>query len=128
MPGELAAGAWVQPTIWTDLPESAAVVREEIFGPGCHIRPFDSEEELLPLVNANRYSLSTTIWTNDLIRAHRVEANVVVSIIWVHSWVPAYLAHAVVVRGNRVRVRLRSRGWGASLEFYTEQRKVCIKL
>ena len=74
MPGELAAGAWVQPTIWTDLPESTAVVREEIFGPCCHIRPFDSEEELLPLVNANRYSLSTTIWTNDLIRAHRVEA------------------------------------------------------
>src|SRR5688500_301280 len=61
MPGELAAGAWVQPTIWTDLPESAAVVREEIFGPCCHIRPFDSEEELLPLVNANRYSLSTTV-------------------------------------------------------------------
>jgi hypothetical protein len=47
------------------------------------------------MVNANRYSLSTTIWTNDLIRAHRVEANVDVSIIWVHSWVPASLVHAV---------------------------------
>ena len=105
MSGELAAGAWVQPTIWTDLPESTAVVREEIFGPCCHIRPFDSEEELLPPVNANRYSLSTTIWTNDLIRAHRVEANVDVSITWVHSWVPLRLVDAIwLVRGNRVRV------------------------
>lgn len=105
MPGELAAGAWVQPTIWTDLPESAAVVREEIFGPCCHIRPFDSEEELLPLVNANRYGLPTTIPTNDLIRAHRVAENVDVSITWVHSWVPVRLVDAIwLVRGNRLRV------------------------
>ena len=72
MPGELSAGAWVQPTICTDLLERSAVVREDIFGPCCHIRPFDSEEELLPPVNANRHRLSTAIWTNDLIRARRV--------------------------------------------------------
>src|SRR5262249_5235126 len=42
MDHDLAADAWVQPTIWTDLPETARVVREEIFGPCCHISPFDS--------------------------------------------------------------------------------------
>src|SRR5258705_79803 len=33
MPESLAACAWIQPTIWTSLAESSAVVREEIFGP-----------------------------------------------------------------------------------------------
>lgn len=86
MSGELAGGAWVQPTIWTGLPETAAVVREEIFGPCCHIRPFDSEEEVVGLANANRYGLSTTIWTQNLTRAHRMAAAVEVGITWVNSW------------------------------------------
>jgi hypothetical protein len=56
--GELAEGCWVQPTIWTGLPETAAVVREEIFGPCCHIRPFDSEDEVVRLANDTDYGLS----------------------------------------------------------------------
>ncbi len=38
-------GFYVQPTIYTGLPESARCMKEEIFGPVCHIAPFDSEEE-----------------------------------------------------------------------------------
>src|SRR6202167_733039 len=38
-------GSYVEPTIFTGLPESARCVKEEIFGPVCHIAPFDSEEE-----------------------------------------------------------------------------------
>ena len=37
MPGELAEGSWVQPTIWTGLSDDAAVVREGIFGPCCPV-------------------------------------------------------------------------------------------
>ena len=48
---ELADGAWVQPTIWTGLSDDASVVRDEIFGPCCHIRPFDSENEVVALAN-----------------------------------------------------------------------------
>ena len=49
MPGALGDGAWVEPTIWTGLPDTAAVVTEEIFGPCCHIAPFDSEDEVIEL-------------------------------------------------------------------------------
>jgi len=52
MPADLAEGAWVQPTIWTGLPETASVVQEEIFGPCCHISPFDSEDEVVQKANA----------------------------------------------------------------------------
>ena len=31
MPEEYANGFWIEPTIWTGLPESSAVIQEEIF-------------------------------------------------------------------------------------------------
>jgi aminomuconate-semialdehyde/2-hydroxymuconate-6-semialdehyde dehydrogenase len=72
MPAELKEGAWVQPTIWTGLPETAAVVREEIFGPCCHIRPFDSENEVAWPTTPT--TASPPVWTKDVTRAHRVAA------------------------------------------------------
>jgi len=44
-------GAYVQPTIWTDLPDHARCLREEVFGPVCHIAPFDTEEEVVRRAN-----------------------------------------------------------------------------
>ncbi len=125
LPGELAGGAWVQPTIWTGLPETAAVVREEIFGPCCHIRPFDSEEEVIGLANANRYGLSTTIWTDNLTRAHRVAAAVEVGITWVNSW---FLRDLRTPFGGSKQSGIGREGGVHSLEFYTDLRNICIKL
>ena len=41
------AGAYVEPTIWTGLPETARCIKEEVFGPVCHVAPFDTEEEAI---------------------------------------------------------------------------------
>ncbi|WP_028311553.1 2-hydroxymuconic semialdehyde dehydrogenase [Derxia gummosa] len=125
LPGELADGAWVQPTIWTGLPETAAVVREEIFGPCCHIRPFDDEAEVTALANATDYGLSTTIWTTNLARAHRVAAKVEVGITWVNSW---FLRDLRTAFGGSKQSGIGREGGVHSLEFYTETRNVCIKL
>ncbi|MES2257991.1 MAG: 2-hydroxymuconic semialdehyde dehydrogenase [Pseudomonadota bacterium] len=125
MSGALAEGAWVQPTIWTGLPETAAVVREEIFGPCCHIRPFDSEDEVVALANDNRYGLSTTIWTSNLGRAHRVAGQVEVGITWVNSW---FLRDLRTAFGGSKQSGIGREGGVHSLEFYSELRNVCVKL
>jgi aminomuconate-semialdehyde/2-hydroxymuconate-6-semialdehyde dehydrogenase len=125
MQGELAEGAWVQPTIWIGLPETASVVTDEIFGPCCHIRPFDTEEEVLALANANRYGLSTTIWTQNLGRAHRMADGVEVGITWVNSW---FLRDLRTPFGGSKQSGIGREGGVHSLEFYTELRNVCIKL
>jgi acyl-CoA reductase-like NAD-dependent aldehyde dehydrogenase len=125
VPAALAEGAWVQPTIWTGLPETAAVVREEIFGPCCHIRAFDHEEEVIGLANANRYGLSTTIWTQNLSRAHRLAAAIEVGITWVNSW---FLRDLRTPFGGSKQSGIGREGGVHSLEFYTELRNVCIKL
>ena len=125
MPANLANGHWVQPTIWTGLPETAAVVREEIFGPCCHIRPFDSEDEVVVMANANEYGLSTTIWTTNLTRAHRMAARIQVGITWINSW---FLRDLRTAFGGSKQSGIGREGGVHSLEFYTELRNVCVKL
>ena len=125
MPAELAEGAWVQPTIWTGLPETASVVREEIFGPCCHIRPFDDENEVIGLANANDYGLSTTIWPTNLTCAHRVAARVDVGITWINSW---FLRDLRTAFGGSKQSGIGREGGVHSLEFYTETRNICVKL
>jgi aminomuconate-semialdehyde/2-hydroxymuconate-6-semialdehyde dehydrogenase len=125
MPKELAGGAWIEPTIWTGLPETSAVVREEIFGPCCHIRPFDEESEAVRLANDTPYGLAATIWTRDLARAHRVAARMEVGIVWVNSW---FLRDLRTPFGGSKASGIGREGGVHSLEFYTEQRNICIKL
>ncbi|SHF01842.1 aminomuconate-semialdehyde/2-hydroxymuconate-6-semialdehyde dehydrogenase [Lampropedia hyalina DSM 16112] len=125
LPGDLAQGFWVQPTIWTGLPENAAVVREEIFGPCCHIAPFDDEAEVVRLANDTPYGLSTAIWTRDLSRAHRLAARIDVGIVWVNSW---FLRDLRTPFGGSKQSGIGREGGVHSLEFYTELRNVCIKL
>jgi aminomuconate-semialdehyde/2-hydroxymuconate-6-semialdehyde dehydrogenase len=125
MPAALADGAWIEPTIWTGLPETSAVVREEIFGPCCHIRPFDAEDEVVRLANDTPYGLAATIWTRDLARAHRVAARVEVGIVWVNSW---FLRDLRTPFGGSKASGIGREGGVHSLEFYTEQRNICIKL
>ena len=56
-------GFYVQPTIYTGLTESARCVKEEIFGPVCHVAPFDSEEQAVRMANDTKYGLAASIWT-----------------------------------------------------------------
>jgi len=125
MPGALAEGHWVQPTIWTGLPESAAVIREEIFGPCCHIASFDTEEEAIALANATDYGLATTVWTQNLGRAHRVAKQIEVGICWINSW---FLRDLRTAFGGAKASGIGREGGVHSLEFYTELRNVCIKI
>lgn len=125
MPAALAGGSWIEPTIWTGLPETASVVTDEIFGPCCHIAPFDDEADVIRRANATSYGLATTIWTRDLARAHRVAAKVDVGVTWVNSW---FLRDLRTPFGGAKRSGIGREGGVHSLEFYTEQRNVCIKL
>jgi aminomuconate-semialdehyde/2-hydroxymuconate-6-semialdehyde dehydrogenase len=125
MPDDLKDGHWIQPTIWTGLPESASVVQEEIFGPCCHICPFDTDEEVIKLANDTQYGLSTTIWTTNLARAHTVAAKIDVGITWVNSW---FLRDLRTAFGGSKQSGIGREGGVHSLEFYTETRNICIKL
>lgn len=125
MPNALAEGAWIEPTVWTGLPESSAVVREEIFGPCCHVAPFDDEDEAVRLANDTPYGLAASVYTRDLARAHRVAAQMEVGICWVNCWFVRDLRTAF---GGSKMSGIGREGGVHSLEFYTELTNVCVKL
>jgi aminomuconate-semialdehyde/2-hydroxymuconate-6-semialdehyde dehydrogenase len=124
MPADLKDGAWVQPTIWTGLPETASVVREEIFGPCCHIQPFDSEEDAVRMANDTPYGLATSIFTSDVARASRLAQQIDVGLCWINSW---FLRDLRTAFGGSKQSGIGREGGVHSLEFYTELRNVMTK-
>ena len=125
VPDALRQGNWVEPTIWTGLDETSPIVKEEIFGPCCHIAPFDTEDEAIHKANDTDYGLACTIWTESLSKAHRVSAQVNCGIVWVNSW---YLRDLRTAFGGAKQSGIGREGGIHSLDFYTETKNVCIKL
>lgn len=118
-------GAYVRPTIWTGLPDHARCVREEIFGPVCHIAPFDDDEEILRRVNDSPYGLACALWTQRLDRAHRLARRVQVGIVWVNAW---YARDLRTPFGGSKLSGLGREGGRHSLDFYSDISNVCVKL
>ena len=125
MPDALKNGSWIQPTIWTGLSDDSAVINEEIFGPCCHIQPFDSEEEAVEQANRLPYGLASAIWTENLSRAARVAGQVEAGIVWVNSW---FLRDLRTAFGGSKQSGIGREGGEHSLEFYTELKNICLKL
>jgi succinate-semialdehyde dehydrogenase/glutarate-semialdehyde dehydrogenase len=69
MPGR---GHFFAPVVLRDVPEGAAVLDEEIFGPVAVVRGFAEEDEALRMANAGDLGLAAYVWTGDLARALRV--------------------------------------------------------
>lgn len=125
MGNDLNDGAWIEPTIWTGLAEDARVMREEIFGPCCHISPFDSEDEVIERANNTDYGLAAAIWTENSSRAIRVAEQMEAGIVWVNSW---FLRDLRTSFGGAKQSGIGREGGVHGLEFYTELKNICIKL
>lgn len=84
--GELAKGAFVAPTVFTDCTDEMKIVREEIFGPVMSILGYDTEEEVIRRANDTDFGLAAGLVTKDLNRAHRVIHQLEAGICWINAW------------------------------------------
>src|SRR5215468_702779 len=122
---ERDAGAFIEPTIVRGLSEDARCVKEEIFGPVCHIAPFDAEEQAVQLANDTRYGLAAAVWTSNLQRAHRVARAMEVGIAWVNDW---FLRDLRTPFGGVKLSGIGREGGAHSLAFFSEPMNICVKL
>jgi aminomuconate-semialdehyde/2-hydroxymuconate-6-semialdehyde dehydrogenase len=121
----LDQGFYIQPTIYTGLAETARSVKEEIFGPVCHVAPFDSEDEAIAMANDTKYGLAASIWTSNLKRGHRVARQMNVGITWVNCW---FLRDLRTPFGGVGLSGIGREGGMHSLNFYSELNNVCVRL
>ncbi len=65
-------GYFFQPTVLADVPSSARLLSEEIFGPVAPVMSFSTEAEAIAAANRTEYGLVAYVYTRDLERAFRV--------------------------------------------------------
>jgi aminomuconate-semialdehyde/2-hydroxymuconate-6-semialdehyde dehydrogenase len=116
-------GYFFQPTVITGLPVSCRTNREEIFGPVVTITPFDNEDEVINYANDCEYGLASSVWTQNLTRAHRVAERINTGTVWVNCWLVRDLR---VPFGGMKQSGVGREGGEEALRFFTEPKNVCI--
>jgi succinate-semialdehyde dehydrogenase/glutarate-semialdehyde dehydrogenase len=65
-------GHFYKPTVLTDIPDDARLLKEEIFGPVAPVKGFASEDEAVAAANDTEFGLVAYLYTGGLQRALRV--------------------------------------------------------
>ena len=89
------------------------------------MQPFDTEEEAVTLANGTPYGLASTVFTNDLKRAHRVAAKLESGIVWINCWMVRDLRTPF---GGVKQSGIGREGGLEALRFFTEPKNVCVGL
>jgi succinate-semialdehyde dehydrogenase/glutarate-semialdehyde dehydrogenase len=66
------SGYFFEPTVLSDIPQNAELLREEIFGPVAPVIGFDDEDQAIAAANDTEYGLVAYVYTRDVKRALRV--------------------------------------------------------
>ena len=83
-------GWFYAPTVLTDVPQDAPVMREEVFGPVVPVTPFADDLDGIRLANDSPFGLSASVWTRDEARARRAARMLDVGSVWTNDVAYSY--------------------------------------
>ncbi len=83
-------GFFYEPTVLVDVPDEAAILHEEPFGPVVPILPFTDEADMLARANGLEFGLASYIVTNDVHRERRLTAALEYGVVGVNGMVMHY--------------------------------------
>jgi succinate-semialdehyde dehydrogenase/glutarate-semialdehyde dehydrogenase len=79
------AGAFVEPTILTDVTPEMRAYSEELFGPAAVVYKVTDEEEAIELANNSEFGLGAAVFSSDLDRARSVADRIEAGMVWVNA-------------------------------------------
>jgi acyl-CoA reductase-like NAD-dependent aldehyde dehydrogenase len=79
-------GWFYLPTVFSDVDNEMALVREEIFGPVLGIGRFEDDEEAIRIANDTPFGLAAGVWTQNLSRAHTVASRLDAGTVWINTY------------------------------------------
>lgn len=121
----LQKGYYFAPTVISTPDANTEIMQEEVFGPLVTITPFRDYADAVEKANRTRYGLAATIWTRNLETAHHAAADIKAGQIWVNTWM---LRDLRVPFGGMKDSGIGREGGDYSLEFYTEEKNICLQL
>lgn len=83
--GDLAKGAFIRPSLIEVDDLSSPFIQDELFGPILVLERFTSEDEAVSRANATRYSLASSVWTEDAMLARRMASRLNFGNVWCNS-------------------------------------------
>lgn len=92
LPGDLAGGYYVQPTLFLGH-NKMRIFQEEIFGPVLAVTTFKTEEQALEIANDSLYGLGAGVWTRNGNLAYKMGRGIKAGRVWTNCY-HAYPAHA----------------------------------
>ena len=100
-------GYYVEPTVFTDVSDDMAIMREEIFGPVLVAKPFEDLAEVARVANDSIYGLGASIWTRNVKNIFTLAPKIRAGTVWVNCH---NILDAVMPFGG-----YKQSGWGREL-------------
>jgi aldehyde dehydrogenase (NAD+) len=84
--GDVGAGQFVEPTIFTGVDNRMRIAQEEVFGPVLSVIPFKDVDDAIRIGNDVLYGLAAGVWTKSLERALKVSEKLLAGNVWVNNY------------------------------------------
>jgi acyl-CoA reductase-like NAD-dependent aldehyde dehydrogenase len=119
--GDLAAGAFYQPTVLADVTDDNPASCTEVFGPMASVLSYGDIDEALARANSSQFGLSAQVWGNDAAAIQYLARNLVAGTVWINTY---RAFHPTVPFGG-----MRESGFGqengfAAVAMYTRRKSI----
>ncbi|MFR0673691.1 NADP-dependent succinate-semialdehyde dehydrogenase [Enterobacterales bacterium AW_CKDN230030176-1A_HGKHYDSX7] len=123
--GKLIEGNFFEPTILVDVPKTAAVAKEETFGPLAPLFRFKDEAEVIALSNDTEFGLASYFYARDMSRVFRVAEALEYGMVGINT---GLISNEVAPFGGIKASGLGREGSKYGIEDYLEIKYLCLSI
>ena len=123
--GKLIEGNFFEPTILVDVPKTAAVAKEETFGPLAPLFRFQDEAEVIAMSNDTEFGLASYFYARDMSRVFRVAEALEYGMVGINT---GLISNEVAPFGGIKASGLGREGSKYGIEDYLEIKYLCISV